>query len=136
MKENYLVNMADARSAHAHRKAAAIAKKNAESWVVGLGIGGIGAGIGTQKIKSPLSMFSGPAFIDALRGAPSTVPQKRSRNDDDYDADNEPRNGREQGLKEDNILQDDDTAMVLDDEVGKTPYISMAVCLRQSRASK
>ena len=122
-KANYLENMSDAIASQALRKSAATARKNAEYLVMEVGIGGIGAGTGTRKVKSPLSIFSGPAFIEALRGPTSMIPQKRSREDDNgYDAEDEGRNVRGQDLElgrgGDYILQDDDAAMVLGDEVG------------------
>ena len=137
-KENYVANMAEAVSSRVHRKATALAKKNAASWVMGMGIAGVGAGIGAHKLKSPLHVFSGPAFLQALRGTPANITRKRVRDDDDeYDADNEGRNVRAKndgsdrwGRGEDNILQDDDAAMMAADEVSQSslPSYALAYC--------
>ena len=126
-KENYIANMAEAVSSQAHRKTAANAKKNAAHWVIGLGIAGVGAGIGAQKLKSPLQVFSGLPFLEALRGIPASTGRKRPRGDDnEYGADNEGRNVRSRdddgdrfGRGGDNILQDDDAGLVLADDVGQ-----------------
>ena len=127
-KEFYVANMVEAVSSQAHRKAAAIAKKNAAYWVMGRGIAGVGAGIGAQKLKSPLHVFSGPALLEALRGTPANIGRKRTRGDDnEYDADNEGRNVRSRdedgdqfGRGDNDHLQNDDAAMVLADAVDQS----------------
>ena len=132
-KETYVTNMKEAVASQAQRKAAAHAKKNAAYWVVGLGIGGIGAGIGAQKIKSPLDIFSGPAFLETLRGVPTNSGRKRPRRDDDWsETDSESRNVRardddgDQFVRgDDNVLQDDDTAMAPASEV--SPFILVSL---------
>ena len=127
-KNNYVANMAAAVSSKAAQKAAAIAKKNAAYWVMGFGIGGVGVGVGNAKIKGPLDVFSGPAFMDALTGAKrANIGIKRARrieSEDKDGSDSDARrvraredDGEQYGRGNDNILQDDDTGMTLASEV-------------------
>lgn len=115
-KTDYLANMAEATAARMSHKAPFIAKKNAAFWVVGAGIGGVGAGLGSSKLQSPLDMFAGDAVMEALTGVKvSTTGQKRGRNDEEeYDSDSEARRVRIRDGDEDQIGRGDD--MVLDDD--------------------
>ena len=130
-KENYTANMAEAVSFQAHRKVTATAKKNAAHWIMGLGVAGVGAGVGVEKIQSPLHVFSGLALLEALRGTSTSAGRKRPRGDDEHNSDLEGRNvrpreqdGDQFGRGNDNILQDDDAALVLTDEVDqRSPQI-------------
>lgn len=42
------------------------AKKNAEHWVLGQGIGGVGKGLGQDHASGPLEMYSGASLLAAL----------------------------------------------------------------------
>lgn len=126
-KENYVANMTAAVAFQAHRKAATNAKRNAEFWMMERGIGGIGAGMGAEKIRSPLNIFSGPTFLDMLRGSPANLGGKRRREDDnEYDTDSDARrvrrrddSGEHFGRGDDGFLQGDDTAIVLASDVSR-----------------
>lgn len=127
-KEQYATNMTEAVASQALRRNTRISKRNAAYWVIGMGIGGIGVGMGAHKKKSPLEIFSGPAFIDTLRGTPANIGRKRTRaNDSDDDIDSEGRHVRAKdgdnrlfGLSNDDVFQGDDTAMVLAGDVSST----------------
>lgn len=119
-KTDYAENMAEALATKRHHKASALAKKNAAFWVIGAGIGGVGTGLGSSKLKSPLEMFAGKAMMEALTGiSPPTAGKKRSRVDEDsHDSDSEDRRvklraedgdhvGRGEGL----MLNEDGTMM-------------------------
>ncbi|KAL6721901.1 R8 protein [Lecanora helva] len=120
-KANYIENMAEATEAKKNHKAPALAKKNAAFWVMGAGIGGVGAGIGASKLKSPLDMFSGGAMMEALTGIKASIPQpKRGRDDEEGDgSDSEARRVRmrvddsEQIGRGDELhLEDNDETMI------------------------
>ena len=120
-KSDYATNMLEAKGAKELNKAASLAKKNAAFWVYGAGIGGVGAGLGSSKLKSPLDMFAGEAMMEALTGIKSSsTHRKRGRDDeeDDHDSDSEARRVRmrDDGEQIDRgdpmILNDDDNMMV------------------------
>ncbi|KAL9637319.1 MAG: hypothetical protein Q9204_001923 [Flavoplaca sp. TL-2023a] len=114
----YLANMETAKKVKVQHKATTTAKHNAASWVFGAGVGGVGLGLGTSKMKGPLAeMFSGEALMQAITGTPaSPTGKKRSRSGDETD-DSEASErrvrtreeaaelGRDQALQ----LEDDDT---------------------------
>lgn len=64
----YLDNMADITSTKMNYKAPLQAKLNAEHWILGAGLGGVGNGIGHGNVKSPLDVFSGASLFKALTG--------------------------------------------------------------------
>jgi meiotic recombination protein REC8, fungi type len=66
--EGYLNNMREAVDARYPYKLAHQAKKNAEHWVLGQGIGGVGTGLGQHHAAGPLHIFSGPFLLAALTG--------------------------------------------------------------------
>lgn len=124
-KENYVDNMAHALIPYANRKANANAKRNAEYWVVGRGIGDVGAGMGDEKIKGPLKVFSGLTFLNTLRGTPANIGRKRRRADEsDADIASEGRNlrgrdddGQQLGRGDDGFLLGYDDGPMLADDV-------------------
>ena len=77
----YLQNMAEATRIKVQHKAIAQAKRNAEFWIWGSGIGNIGRRFGYSEIKTPLDMFYGDALFEALTGInrATTAGQKRDR---------------------------------------------------------
>lgn len=119
-KTDYLANMDEAAAAKTSHKTSFLAKKNAAFWVVGAGIGGVGAGLGSSKLQSPLGMFAGDAMMEALTGVKiSTAGQKRGRDDkEDNDSDSEARHARirdgdgDQIGRGDDMLDDDGTMMI------------------------
>ena len=120
-KTEYLANMAEATEAKLSRKAPSHAKKNAAFWVIGVGIGGVGAGLGSAKLQSPLDMFAGDTMMEALTGVQiSSAGQKRGRDKEkDQDSDSEARRVRirdgdsdQIGRGDDMMLHDDGTIMM------------------------
>ena len=143
-KTDYLENMAEATAAKVSHKAPFLAKKNAAFWVVGTGIGGVGAALGSSKLHSPLDMFAGDAMMEALTGVKvSTAGQKRGRDDEeDHDSDSEARrvrirdgNGDQIGRGEDE-LDDEGTMMLPADDVSISPFCDSFPRLTMARESK
>lgn len=66
--EGYLENMQGALASKNAHKLAHQAKKNAEHWVLGQGIGGVGSGLGQDHASGPLQMFSGTTLLAAVTG--------------------------------------------------------------------
>ena len=122
----YLENMVAAAQAKHQHKLPSLSKKNAAFWVIGSGIGGVGSGLGTSKIPSPLNMFAGDRLMEALTGVEVVAAgRKRTRSGEEDGSDSEERRvkareadyaqvGRGEGL-----ALDDDGAlpMFADDEV-------------------
>ena len=116
---NYIANMTTASHNKSQHKAPAQSKKNAAFWVFGAGIGGVGSGIGSSKIPSPLDMFAGDQLMQALTGVEASgLGKKRSRaGEGDDESDSEVRRVRlregdgEQTGRGQEIIQDDDDAM-------------------------
>lgn len=78
--ERYLNNMQEVFDAKHPHKLANQAKKNAEHWVLGQGIGGVGSGLGRDHASGPLQMFSGTTLLAALTGKePSPAGAKHAR---------------------------------------------------------
>lgn len=77
----YLQNMAEATRIKMQHRAIAQARKNAEFWIWGSGIGNIGRRFGYSETKTPLDMFYGDALFEALTGInrAATAGQKRDR---------------------------------------------------------
>ena len=69
-QKEYLTHMALASVAHTQKKEVAQAQKNAEAWVIGNGVNGVGQGVGSSKLPSPLAMFSGAALFSKITGQP------------------------------------------------------------------
>lgn len=116
-KKDYAENMAEAIEAKKHHKAPALAKKNAAFWVFGSGIGGVGAGLGISKLKSPLDMFAGDAMMEALTGIrTSTAGQKRSRDSENgRDSESETRRVRSRAMNESDQIGRGEGLMLDDD---------------------
>lgn len=146
-KADYANNMAEAIEAKKNHKAPTLAKKNAAFWVVGAGIGGVGAGLGTSKLKSPLDMFAGDSMMEALTGVKTwAAGLKRSRDRDiDHDFDSDARRVRTRDGDVDQIrrgegiaLEDDDgTMMISAGEViheHSSAQLSLT-CYRESRSA-
>lgn len=75
----YKSSMAAATLLVLQRKAIAQAKKNAFFFVSGIGLNGVGKGVGSSKIPSPLEMFSGNALLSKITGqsVPSAVSKSK-----------------------------------------------------------
>ncbi|RDW72542.1 Rad21/Rec8 N terminal domain protein [Aspergillus mulundensis] len=70
MNDEYLHNMAVASKHKRQNKVSTQAKKNAEYWVFGLGIGSVGAGVGSTQVMHPLHFFSGENLYELVRKRP------------------------------------------------------------------
>ena len=117
---DYIANMADATAAKMSHRAPFIAKRNAAFWVIGSGIGGVGAGMGSSSLQSPLAMFAGDTMMEALTGVKiSTAGQKRGRDDqEDHDSESEARRARIRDgdwdqLGREGMMLDDDGTMII-----------------------
>ena len=120
-KTDYATNMLEAKETKQLSKAASLAKRNAAFWIYGTGIGGVGAGLGSSMLKSPLDMFAGEAMMEALTGIQnSSTLRKRRHNEeeDDDDSDSEARrvrmrdDDREMGRGDQMVLNYDDDMMI------------------------
>ncbi|KAL9126016.1 MAG: hypothetical protein Q9217_004867 [Psora testacea] len=119
-KEDYLTNMVEATQTRQHHQAPFAAKKNAAFFVMGAGVGGVGTGIGSSKINSPLEMFAGDTMMGMLTGIRLTAGKKRGRGaEDGEDSDSEERrirlreaDGEQVGRGDEIMLPDDDTMMI------------------------
>ena len=114
-QKDYLMHMADACIAASQKNAVTQAKKNAEAWVLGNGLNGVGQGIGFSKLPSPLAMFSGASLLFKVTGKP--IPEhnprgkrgtKRGSSDVEVQ-DSSPKRGR----------HDDGDLLALEDEAGR-----------------
>ena len=119
-KANYVENMAGAVEAKTHHKASALARRNAAFWVLGSGIGGVGAGLGASKLQSPLDMFAGNTMMEALTGIKmTTTGVKRGREDEGNDgSDSGERRVRTRDVDVDQVGRGDE--IVLQDDEGIT----------------
>ena len=127
----YLSNMVIAAQAKQQHKLPSQSRKNADFWVTGTGIGGVGSGLGTSKLQSPLDMFAGDKLMRALTGVEATpIGKKRTRGDeDDRGSDSEERRVRAREEGDDQIGRGDGLAL---DEDGTLPMfddgVSRSVC--------
>ncbi|MCJ1384907.1 hypothetical protein MMC17_008025 [Xylographa soralifera] len=81
---NYTTNMAEASRQKRQHKLPFQAKKNAASWIFGIGIGAVGTRMNSLNMRSPLDMFAGDALMEALTGVKSPVTGcKRVRSEED-----------------------------------------------------
>ena len=142
---DYLANMAEAIEAKKSHKAPFLAKQNAAFWVVGAGIGGVGSGLGSSKLQSPLDVFAGDAIMEALTGFKfSSTGQKRGRDhEEDHDSDSEARririrdgDGDEIGRGDDIMLNDDGQIMMSASDVSISSAAESLSPLINSRVSK
>lgn len=130
----YLTNMASVARSKQHYRVNAQAKKNAAFWVMGVGIGGVGSGMGMSKLANALDMFSGERLIQALRGvesAPAGRKRSRSTGEEDQSSESEERrvraredDGEQIGRGQDLALDDSGMMPVFDDDVSESPSFS------------
>ncbi|KAL1648060.1 R8 protein [Diplodia intermedia] len=62
----YVDNMLEAKKQKHVHNATMLAKRNAEYWVLGLGLGGVGAIVGNTGLAGPLDQFRGDALLLSL----------------------------------------------------------------------
>lgn len=103
MNTDYLANMAEAAAVRDVRRAPVLARRNAEHWVLGVGIGGIGPGIGAAQIPGPLSIFQGTQLLDLLTGVRTmeATGRKRAREKEEEDQEEAVRRVRAREESED-----------------------------------
>lgn len=117
-KQEYLANMATASVTKRNHHAAFAAKRNATMWVTGVGIGGVGAGIGSNQTASPLDMFTGDAMMQMLTGIDLNASRKRALSaDSDGHTGSEARRRRLRESDEEEIGRGDNV-MLADDDLG------------------
>ena len=126
-KTDYPANMKEAREAKQSHKAPALAKKNATFWVFGAGIGGVGAGLGSSKLRSPLDMFAGDAVKEALTGTKASPARHKRARDDEEDHDSDGEGRRVRPREGDHLtLNDDDGMMTFASDVRHASVDSLA----------
>ncbi|KAL4927551.1 Rad21/Rec8 N terminal domain protein [Aspergillus undulatus] len=118
MNDGYLHNMAVAAKQKRNNKVPTQAKKNAAYWVFGMGIGCVGAGVGTSRVIHPLHVFSGVELYETL----VTMGAGRKRPLDD-DSDSEARRVRARDEDDEHLgrvkLVDDNDFWNQDIELGR-----------------
>lgn len=77
--KDYVANMSNGWRTKMDHKAVSQAKKNAEFWVLGCGLGGIGTNTMRSGLPNPLEEFSGANLFYVLTGRDYRSGQKRSR---------------------------------------------------------
>ncbi|KAK2765035.1 hypothetical protein FQN54_008734 [Arachnomyces sp. PD_36] len=121
----YIQNMAVASKQKLQNKLITTAKKNAEFWVLGKGIGSVGVGLGSYEVPHPLNAFSGEHLLEMLSGTKSSgTGKKRGRKAGD-DTEPDVEDGRRVRPRADDAGQTDHEdlemndmgGMVYDDEV-------------------
>lgn len=76
----YAANMQEALRAKLQTRVAALAKRNAEFWVLRNGVGGLATTFSREAMPEPLRLFTGNALLQALTGLKLTAsPEKRAR---------------------------------------------------------
>lgn len=124
----YVKNMTAAMREKQSKRAADQARKNAEFWVFGGGLGPVGSGVDMGNIPGPLQLFSGRALVDAL-GLSIPAPSngtKRER-EDEPGSGSEGRRVRQRaearqdqnqlGPGEQMFLDDDEMVRMMEDDV-------------------
>lgn len=104
-QKNYLANMAAARQLITTKKANQAAKKNADYWVFGFGINGVGE---PAAFESPLSMFAGAALLARITGVevpPATPKGKKRAHHSDVEEESAKRSRHENSQLEDEMAR-------------------------------
>lgn len=130
MNNDYLVNMTNDLSRSYALRATQQAKKNADYWLLGRGLGDVGSGLGHAKSKGPLAdMFSGASLYQWITGSQPEVAGQKRESDPEETTDSErqkrPRLDEEDqvgrgepadmGMMDDGyIFQGDDTELARD----------------------
>ncbi|KAL2844977.1 hypothetical protein BJY01DRAFT_247902 [Aspergillus pseudoustus] len=145
MNKEYIRNMAVAAKQKRNNKVPTQAKKNAAYWVFGVGIGCVGAGVGTSRTVHPLHFFSGEELFEAL--APNLAGRKRPLDDDQEYRGRRVRAREEEddhmglaGLADDNNLYNEDVELgrraspaLQDDSSLQMPWNITAASIQSSR---
>jgi meiotic recombination protein REC8 len=133
MNNEYAQNMQQAAAQRSVTKMAAQAKKNALFWVLVMGIGGIGKGIGINGAQHPLQVFSGDDLYSALvgHGTAETGRKRKSASEEGESTDREIMRKRsrdeigDQVGPGDEMMQDDGFIPMDEDDI----YVSYSRCL-------
>ncbi|KAI9722542.1 MAG: hypothetical protein M1828_004537 [Chrysothrix sp. TS-e1954] len=75
--QNYIANMEEAKKHKTALRETALAKHNAQHWLWGTGLGGIGSGIGSFGLSTPFDAYYGQGLHDLLIGASDSASLKR-----------------------------------------------------------
>ena len=87
---NYLNQMQEVLRGKTQARSTALAKKNADFWVLQNGVGGLGVTYGQEDIPEPLRMFTGHALLEALTGLRLAVAgEKHAREEGDGEVEDE-----------------------------------------------
>ena len=87
---NYLNQMQEVLRGKIQTRSTALAKKNADFWVLQNGVGGLGVTYGQEDIPEPLRMFTGNALLEALTGLRLTAAgEKHARDEGDDEVEDE-----------------------------------------------
>jgi meiotic recombination protein REC8 len=90
----YTQNMAAASKQKEQKKLITIAKKNAEFWVFGKGIGSVGVGLVSYETPHPLNAFSGGKLLEMLTGTKKTGSERKRGRKSKDDPGSSIENGR------------------------------------------
>lgn len=130
---DYVKNMQDATTAKHNTRSAHLAKANANFWVLGSGLAGIGKVLGPERIPEQLQMFAGDKLLEALIGLKlTTAGEKHAREEEQADdADGEERRVRSRTAETEigrgdadmaEYADDDDLGPIYGDDVGVEPH--------------
>jgi len=115
--ENYLENMAKATEIKLQHKIPFLAKRNADFWIWGAGIGGIGKELRGLGIPTALDMFYGAGLYETVMGIkPAAVAgSKRQLDTEGETTEEEGRRVRPRGEDSDEIARGDGAAVMDED---------------------
>lgn len=135
-QKGYLDNMATQSLIYNNKMGAQQAKANAFHYVYGSGLNGIGQGVGSSKLPSPLDMFSSAALMAKLTRKPLTNTKvnakgKKRAHPSDEDEDDSTPNKRARddeigrGIQDDSNFNLDDDAFLNPNEEDLEPSIEL-----------
>ena len=119
-RDDYVANMARATAVKGAHQATALAKQNAQFWVFGAGLGGLGRILGPEQAPEALRMLVGRNLLGTLLGdGENREQQKRNREDEETDEQSErrvrPRLDDEVGRGENNANVDADGDVIMNE---------------------
>lgn len=130
----YVENMTEVSKHKERSRLQAQARKNALFWVSGIGIGGIGLGLGSSHLQTPLGQFGGELLLEAVTGVRSDMAgKKRDREGDGNEDDQSVSEGRRVRSRQDDddqvgrgdeaALQDEGMNLTFDEDVSMTTQL-------------
>lgn len=120
---DYASNMREAARKKTTGRMLNLAKSNAEYWMWGSGIGGVGALAKEHRLSSSLGFLHGESLLASMTGPTSEIDHTRDRNtagneqQTDSERHDPAQRDADSGLNEDAIMMDDDLALPMNDEV-------------------